>query len=143
MECMNDNCTNALTGRQRRFCSDKCRKAQNRTDKANEDAPEWTNPDRLVVNTQPGHKADKIEGLKKITDNTWAETADAHFNRVHPEVVWESEPSAVEAVDEILTGRSQAEPKNRRGKDIKAFADLSLDVQQSINSMSIIDGKLD
>ena len=34
-------------------------------------------------------------------------------------------------------------PSSKRGKDIKCFADLPLDVQQTIDSMSTVDGKID
>ena len=34
MECMKDGCKTELTGKQVSFCSDKCRKAQSRTDEA-------------------------------------------------------------------------------------------------------------
>ncbi len=33
--------------------------------------------------------------------------------------------------------------KPKRGKDIKCFADLPLDVQQTIDRMSVVDGKID
>ena len=49
MECMN-NCGNELTGRQRTYCSDKCRKQAKRV---NSDAPasaQSTNSDKEVVN---------------------------------------------------------------------------------------------
>lgn len=32
MECMNENCSNELAGRQKTYCSDRCRKAQSRTE---------------------------------------------------------------------------------------------------------------
>lgn len=32
MKCMNKECDNELTGRQRTYCSDRCRKAQTRTE---------------------------------------------------------------------------------------------------------------
>jgi hypothetical protein len=34
MKCMNDNCEIELVGRQKTYCSDRCRKAQTRTDEA-------------------------------------------------------------------------------------------------------------
>lgn len=34
-------------------------------------------------------------------------------------------------------------PTHKRGKDIKCFADLPPDVQQTIDSMSLVDGKID
>ena len=52
-------------------------------------------------------------------------------------VVWESEPGAAKKIDEIMSG------KPKRGKDIKCFADLPLDVQLIIDKMSTTDGKLD
>jgi hypothetical protein len=38
---------------------------------------------------------------------------------------------------------NQVIPNMRRGKDIKCFADLPPDVQQSIDMMSVVDGKID
>ncbi len=35
------------------------------------------------------------------------------------------------------------EPNLKRGKDIKCFADLPPDVQQTIDRMSVVDGKID
>ena len=34
-------------------------------------------------------------------------------------------------------------PTHKRGKDIKCFADLPVDVQQTIDKMSMVDGRLD
>ncbi len=37
----------------------------------------------------------------------------------------------------------QGMTKSRRGKDIKCFADLPVDVQETINQMSLVDGRID
>lgn len=46
MECKRDGCQNELQGRQRDFCSDRCRKAQSRTNKTHEDGSGSTNADK-------------------------------------------------------------------------------------------------
>ncbi len=63
MECMN-KCGTTLTGRQKRFCSDKCRKAQSRTKPDTQQAAERPNSDKRVVKypdkagqTKPGHES--------------------------------------------------------------------------------------
>ena len=43
----------------------------------------------------------------------------------------------------FIEGRPKRPETGKRGKDIKCFADLPLDVQQTIDSMSTIDGKID
>lgn len=52
MECRAYGCTQALTGRQREFCSDKCRKRASRTQTTPEDGSGSTNADRMAV--EPG-----------------------------------------------------------------------------------------
>ncbi len=52
MECKADGCTHALTGRQREFCSDKCRKRASRTQATHEDGSRATNADKTAV--EPG-----------------------------------------------------------------------------------------
>ena len=47
MKCK--QCEAELTGRQREFCSDKCRKRASRTKPGPEDAPQSTNADTVVV----------------------------------------------------------------------------------------------
>jgi len=64
MKCLNDNCDNVLTGRQRTFCSDKCRKAISRTNKAIEDGRQGVNSDR------PDHKSDTLSGFSAKSDTT-------------------------------------------------------------------------
>ncbi len=58
MECMN-KCGKELTGRQRRFCSDKCRMAQARTKSDAQEAAQGPNPNTLVVNNP--NKAEQIK----------------------------------------------------------------------------------
>ena len=55
MQCMNDKCSNELTGRQKTYCSDKCRKAQTRTN-------EMPNPDNV-----------RVEQSRTLTDATGTE----------------------------------------------------------------------
>ncbi len=66
MECMN-KCGAELTGRQARFCSDKCRKAQSRTNKSSQGGPGSTKPDKSDTihpsesgQTEVGHNPDKV-----------------------------------------------------------------------------------
>ncbi len=49
MKCKSDKCNNELTGRQRGFCSDKCRKRTSRTKSGPQDAPQSTNADKMVL----------------------------------------------------------------------------------------------
>lgn len=46
MQCMNENCDNELIGRQKTYCSDKCRKAQSRTDESRTSKPGQPKSDR-------------------------------------------------------------------------------------------------
>lgn len=48
-ECKADGCTQALTGRQREYCSDKCRMRQSRTEVTPEVGSGSTNPNRVAV----------------------------------------------------------------------------------------------
>ena len=64
MKCLNELCSNVLTGRQRTFCSDKCRKAVSRTKRSVEDAPQSSNSDR------PDHKSDTLSGFQPKSDNS-------------------------------------------------------------------------
>ena len=52
------------------------------------------------------------------------------------------QPSPLEVVEDFTTGGVVFD-KPKRGKDIKAFADLPPDVQETIDSLSIVDGKID
>lgn len=59
-----------------------------------------------------------------------------------------SEATAASPVDELRTTDTKLPtPDNsghpKRGKDIKCFADLPPDVQQNIDRMSVVDGKID
>ncbi len=56
MECLRDECQNELTGRQRTYCSDKCRKARKRAQGTHEDGPGSTNADK------PGHNCPPERG---------------------------------------------------------------------------------
>ena len=47
MKCKRDGCENELQGRQRDFCSDRCRKAQSRTNRTHEDRPGSPNADKV------------------------------------------------------------------------------------------------
>lgn len=58
MKCMNDDCYNVLTGRQKMFCCDKCRKRQSRTNKTNEDELGRTNPDKSDIINPDKPKSD-------------------------------------------------------------------------------------
>lgn len=51
MKCK--QCDNALTGRQREYCSDKCRKQASRTKPTHEDGPGSPNADKMVVEHPP------------------------------------------------------------------------------------------
>ncbi len=56
MQCYNDGCTQELTGRQRQYCSDRCRKASSRTNKAVEDGSGSTNADKSdIMYADTGH----------------------------------------------------------------------------------------
>ena len=124
------NCGNEFEGKRAdaKYCSDVCRVIFNRNIK-----------------------------VKPVTDNV---------TDSKPETVWESEPGAAKKIEKLLqpdyvppcettrafieqrTGiDSMIKPKPdlrvRRGKDIKCFEDLPPDVQQTIDKMSIVDGKID
>ena len=49
MKCMNVECSNELTGRQKTYCSDKCRMAQSRTAKVEQTKPEQANPNSITL----------------------------------------------------------------------------------------------
>ena len=79
MKCI---CGNVLTGRQREFCSDKCRKRASRTKSTPEDGLQSTNADTPVLmnpdNPERGHPhrpaipgdADYV-GVCKLVDGEW------------------------------------------------------------------------
>ncbi len=93
---------------QRRFCSDKCRKAAKRAGTRNKNAPGCPTTDELrTTNTKP--------------------TPDINLGQATPD-------KPEQGV--ILKPIPFAEPKRKRGEDIKTFHDLPPDVQRSIDSMS-------
>jgi len=51
MQCMNEKCDNELSGRQRSFCSDRCRKAVSRTNTSGEPG-QTVNPDKVGQGVQ-------------------------------------------------------------------------------------------
>lgn len=79
MKC---KCGNTLTGRQREFCSDKCRKRTSRTEPGFHDAPQSTNADKMVVErgqTEPGQRTRTVPipgdpgyvGVCEEVDGVW------------------------------------------------------------------------
>lgn len=55
MECLRDECRIYLTGCQRAYCFDKCRKAYSRTNTTHEGGSGSTNPD-ITVHVQAGNR---------------------------------------------------------------------------------------
>ena len=65
MQCMSDKCSNELAGRQKTFCSDKCRMAQSRTSKTHEDGSgcsKSNKPEQSTSRTQS--RTDKVSELQ-------------------------------------------------------------------------------
>lgn len=83
MECLRDGCQAELTGRQRAYCSDKCRKAQSRTDTTHEDGPGSTNADK------PGHNYP----LNADTCPTLNPDTPTRTNRIGPDVYYWPRPN--------------------------------------------------
>ena len=69
---------------------------------------------------------------------------------VAPEIIPKSDIRVIPPgsdVQAVVNGVTRADPPTtpypKRGKDIKVFEDLPPDVQQTIDSMSVVDGKID
>lgn len=100
MKCMNNNCDNDLTGKQRAYCSDRCRKAVSRTKLDETDAQvgqvSGLEPSRTSSEMPANYgledcdcqmcRANRLTGNKKIVNHgeykPIAELADNEINRV-------------------------------------------------------------
>ncbi len=107
MKCK--QCESTLTGRQREFCSDKCRKQASRTKSGPQDAPQSTNADKMAVErgqTERGHTSrtstDPSKGF------TWVPGETVYGRRAvsYPHDTFETRP-------EPLSHTDIPDPRNR------------------------------
>ena len=82
MKCMNDQCGNELIGRQKTYCSDKCRMTQSRTDKSNKPNPN-TKPEQVIIDAcGKAHPID-LEGRRRDYEllESWARGEGNEYQR--------------------------------------------------------------
>lgn len=133
MKCMNEDCDNKLIGRQKTYCSDKCRKAQTRTlksdkSKSNSKPEQGVTEAKLVggyvipcVTPKRGKARQKalpeLKGIISVDVKdgvATAVTAQLHKDKTMTITQVSQEPTTKPNGEYILTN-------SRRGKNIKCF----------------------
>lgn len=81
MKCMNESCSNELSGRQKTYCSDKCRMVQTRTDKVEQAKPEQQT--RTITDACGKEHPIDYEGRRKDYEllESWAEGEGTEYQR--------------------------------------------------------------
>lgn len=107
------------------FCSDRCRKAwsrQEQTDRITNGQSKRTGIDSMIK-PKPELTAQGNIRVSKPGDTDYVPMC--------------------ETTKAFIEGRDKQPESGKRGKDIKCFGDLPMDVQASIDRLSVFNGKID